>query len=305
MVNVKPKFLYLRVIAITAIVFFIFKRIEHDWEKIKNFSMHIDFMWLALSFIGLFLAYLFYAIVWTKMSNKFQDRLTLPQGIKIWFFSQPAKYVPGKGFILVSRALLAKKYGIDNETTFACGIVEFTAQALGGFLMVFASMPFIAVFSNFFNGLKWLFVFALLGFVVIHPKIFSFLINKLLKVLKRKQISLNMTYADMAGYMASYASIHFMAGISFYIFARAFYPVPLNFIFLFATAFTASYFIGLFSFLTPAGLGVREGLLLVFLNNVLPPGIIVQIVLLSRLWTVGLELLVSGIIFAMDKICEG
>ena len=49
------------------------------------------------------------------------------------------------------------------------------------------------------------------------------------------------------------------------------------------------------SLITPSGLGVREGVLSMFLTACLPPVTATLVALLSRLWLLNLEVILAGI----------
>ncbi len=49
------------------------------------------------------------------------------------------------------------------------------------------------------------------------------------------------------------------------------------------------------SLITPSGLGVREGVLSVFLTTCLPPVTATLVALLSRLWVISVDILLAGV----------
>src|SRR3990172_11713077 len=93
--------------------------------------------------------------------------------------------------------------------------------------------------------------------------------------------------------LAGYYSFNWLlAGVSFYIFIRAFYPVELHYILIISGIYAISYAAGFIIFFMPAGLGVREGTLTLLLSLFIPMPVAIGISLLSRLWIIGLELLI-------------
>jgi uncharacterized membrane protein YbhN (UPF0104 family) len=62
-----------------------------------------------------------------------------------------------------------------------------------------------------------------------------------------------------------------------------------------ASAFAAAYVLGYLMVFAPAGLGVREGFLIVFLTPHIGPGPSGAIALIARLWTTILELLPAAL----------
>ena len=68
-------------------------------------------------------------------------------------------------------------------------------------------------------------------------------------------------------------------------------PVPLGFA---TTAFAAAYFTGYISML-PAGIGVREGVLILLLTPLLGPDGALVLAVLQRVWTTALELVAAAV----------
>ena len=88
-------------------------------------------------------------------------------------------------------------------------------------------------------------------------------------------------------------------GIAFFLFIKSLYPVSTSHILVVTGTYAVAWSIGFLSVITPSGLGVREGILSLLLTSVLPPAIATLVALLSRLWTLGAELLLGGVAFGI------
>ncbi|MBI4674887.1 MAG: hypothetical protein HY741_24870, partial [Chloroflexi bacterium] len=84
-------------------------------------------------------------------------------------------------------------------------------------------------------------------------------------------------------------------GFAFWLFVRSITEISIAAIPAFIGMNAAAYFIGYASFITPSGLGFREASLAFFLNAFFPAPIAVSIAFLTRLWSIGGELLGVGI----------
>jgi glycosyltransferase 2 family protein len=84
-------------------------------------------------------------------------------------------------------------------------------------------------------------------------------------------------------------------GVSFTLFVGSVHPVAWQDVPLLGATYAAAWVIGFLSFLTPGGIGVREGVLAYLLGLWLPPGVAIVISLLSRLWIVAGELVGTAI----------
>ncbi len=62
-----------------------------------------------------------------------------------------------------------------------------------------------------------------------------------------------------------------------------------------------AWLVGFLSFLTPGGLGVREGLLGLFLATCMPASQATLVALLCRVWMLSAEIVLAGIAFLQNK----
>jgi hypothetical protein len=96
--------------------------------------------------------------------------------------------------------------------------------------------------------------------------------------------------ATVALLVVGYAVYWAVTGLAFAALVASMYPLAAADVPLVVAAYAAAYAAGFLALLTPAGLGVREGVLVVALAPVLPAGPALVVALLSRLWMMLVEL---------------
>lgn len=296
----KAKYKYIRFLALLAILGFVTKRVVCEWHSVKFYPLQINYAQLLLSFAGLWTMYILSAILWRQLLSRFDGRISLFKGVAVWLYSQLGKYLPGRGFIYLGRIFLCERYGVSKVNSFVSGVLEFSFQMLSAFIFILIALPIMSDLPNVTYA-GWVVFFILVGLVIIHPKCFKWFINKMLSLIKKQAVEIDLTYADMLLYLVLYIFLHMLAGFSFFLFFRAFYNMPLGSSIFISASFIISYTVGILSFLAPAGIGVQEGLLLVFLNNRVPSGVVVQVVLFSRLWTMAADFIAAGLIFILGR----
>jgi hypothetical protein len=89
--------------------------------------------------------------------------------------------------------------------------------------------------------------------------------------------------------VVGYALYWAVTGLAFAALVASMYPLAAADIPLVVAAYAAAYAVGFLALLTPAGLGVREGVLVVALAPVLPAGPALVVALVSRLWMMLVE----------------
>jgi hypothetical protein len=90
--------------------------------------------------------------------------------------------------------------------------------------------------------------------------------------------------------VAGYAVYWAVTGLAFAALVASLAPLAADDIPLVVAAYAAAYAAGFLALLTPAGLGIREGVLVVALAPVLPAGPALVVALVSRLWMMLVEL---------------
>jgi hypothetical protein len=90
--------------------------------------------------------------------------------------------------------------------------------------------------------------------------------------------------------VAGYAAYWAVTGLAFAALVAALYPLAAADVPLVMAAYAAAYAAGFLTLLTPAGLGVREGVLVIALAPILPAGPALVVALVSRVWMMLVEL---------------
>ena len=90
-------------------------------------------------------------------------------------------------------------------------------------------------------------------------------------------------------------------GLAFFLFVRSLAPVRWADTGVLTAGFAFAWIVGFLSFLTPGGLGIREGLLGVLLANYLPASQATLVALLCRLWMLAAEMVLAGTAFLFHR----
>jgi len=65
--------------------------------------------------------------------------------------------------------------------------------------------------------------------------------------------------------------------------------------------FAFAWIVGFLSFLTPGGLGIREGLLSLLLSRYMPTPQATLVALLCRVWMLSAEIVLAGVAFMLNR----
>jgi hypothetical protein len=214
---------------------------------------------------------------------------------RVWLQAYFFRYIPGKVVLLAQRIAIARRAGIAPATIVVLLAWESLLLLLGASLVCAAALGFMA--RAVATRVPWLgltplaVVAMLLGF----PRLLSragrwprfrkrFGDLDALKLGTRAQLLLAL----------GYGVVWIGFGTSFFFAARFFTPLPLASYPTVLFWFVASYVAGFVSSVAPAGLGVREGLLVVGLSTMLPEAQAAALAIAGRLWLTLVELLCIG-----------
>lgn len=84
---------------------------------------------------------------------------------------------------------------------------------------------------------------------------------------------------------------NFLIGLGFFCLVNSITYLPLQNLLAVVGVYTLAHFLGFVAFFAPAGLGIREGTLVLFLQFYFPLNAAILISLLTRVWTVAGDLL--------------
>jgi uncharacterized membrane protein YbhN (UPF0104 family) len=134
------------------------------------------------------------------------------------------------------------------------------------------------------NKIYLLILFFLILIVFSYPPVFKRLVNFALKVAKRKPLNFNLRYQDFFTLFSLFALNWTLQGLNILLLLKSFYAVSFNMLLPIIGFHSLSWIIGFLSFITPGGLGIREGIFSYALKYYLPTSISIIIVILARIW---------------------
>jgi len=214
-------------------------------------------------------------------------------GARIWFLSNLARYVPGNVWSYVGAVELARREGVARRATLA---VMALTQVLSVGVALAAGLP-VLLAERARLGRP-----ALLGAVVVAAvAALAVLFRRRLLGLARRRLpgfdpaELAPSAGTVALLAAGYAAYWAVTGLAFAALVASLYPLAAADVPLVVAAYAAAYAAGFLALLTPAGLGVREGVLVVALAPVLPAGPALVVALVSRVWMMLVEAAGAGV----------
>jgi uncharacterized membrane protein YbhN (UPF0104 family) len=289
---------WLTVAVLAVVAGFFVATLAARWNDVISLKWRLEPGLFVLATVLLALSYGLVACLWGVALGRAAGTRVVT-GARIWFLSNLARYVPGNVWSYVGAVELARREGVARRTTLA---VMALTQVLSVGVAVAAGLP-VLLAERARLGRP-----ALLGALVVAAgaALAALFRRRLLDLARRRfpgldPADLTPSAGTVVLLVAGYALYWAVTGLAFAALVASLYPLAPGDVPLVVTAYAAAYAAGFLALLTPAGLGVREGVLVVALAPVLPAGPALVVALLSRVWMMLVELAGAGIVHLLAR----
>lgn len=253
----------------------------------------------ALVATGLMIvAFLAAIALWRSLLAAFEARVGFGAAVQLWSFSNLGRYLPGKVWHVVGAMVVASDVGVRASAAASVALLAVTLQIGTGAIV---ALPLLL-------GLPDRFALATVvaGAVALTPLVplaAPGIVPALLRRLPKSLGGIELpppARGQVLGWILALVGIWILQGGAFALLGSAFTDVALADVPRWVGAWATAYVIGLLALFAPGGLGVREGVLAVLLEQLgLTDEAGSVIAVASRLWSIAAEVLVLGLALAL------
>ena len=264
----------------------------------SGFRFEFDLPRLAVSLALLVIARAFAVEAWRRILISLGEYFTFGFGARVWFLSNLTRYVPGNVWQVATMMVMVEQRGVSKTNALLSQVV-YTALALA--IAGVLGVMFLFVRPDVLNGIlplqvaayaPFIFGAAFIALVIVFalPPVNRLLVMITARLMRRAIAAPTPTFAR--GLIPPFFSLMMWLtnGIAFYLFVSSITEVSLAQLPAFIAMNAGAYWIGYASFITPSGLGFREGALAWMLASFFPAPLAVALSLITRLWTTAGEL---------------
>ena len=288
-----------------SILFFLFKHLSELFRDLKVESIAFNPFWLLLSCVILIVYRTLRIFPWlTLYQNMTSESVSFLSSWTLFQLSELGKYLPGKVGQFVGMAALCRSLEISRDEAIASTLLQLMFQCLFGDPSLEYPFYFLLKQENF--GRTYLLIYWHNSFrsIVFFAAIIG--LGTIILVLLRKRLSSQkghfqkimrtlFSFKKLFRLVVIYISLWACVGIGFFLFIKSIYPIQMVQLPIILGIYPFAWSIGFLSLITPGGLGVREGILSLFLTAFLPSATATLIALLSRLWIINTEVILAAI----------
>ena len=293
----KQIFRFLKYLVLGGTLFFLFRTLANNWDKLTLEIKHIgvtEQIILAIATGVTLLAHTWSGWVWTWIIKEFDQRVDSYDLIPVYLQTNLAKYLPGNVWHYVFRINAAKKACGSAGVAALSVILEPLLMAAAALIAVLIGGIFISYNTGIWNVIAQFFALMIV-LCVIHPWILNPVVGFLQRLKNKKNqnpiISGPIKSVRRYPLLPLMGELGFLGlrSIGFILALYAIGPIDSSQVPLIIGAFSFSWLLGLVIPGAPGGLGVFEVTAITILQHAVPEGQIVTATVLYRIISIVAE----------------
>lgn len=263
--------------------------VVRNWNEVSGSIHQIGLGALIGSLVLALVSPLLTVLGWRVLMADLGSRLHLAPAFGVFFVGQLGKYLPGSVWSVVVQADMARKLGVPRRRTAVVGLITIALSALCGMILGLPALPALInrggeVFP------EWILVLAIvLLLVMLWPPLLNRAIARGLALLRRDPLEHELSSRAVAWSTMWFSLSWLVGGSMVWVLARGVADPGVDEFHL-AVVSVSGYLlaagIGMFSVITPAGVGVRDAVLVLLLTTSMSLAAAVAVVVVARFWTV-------------------
>lgn len=220
--------------------------------------------------------------------------LPLGAAVRVYMVANLGRYVPGKVWQIAGLAMLGRQVGVPPPVAAGAAVagqgISLVAATLVGFGTLFGGSGPLAGWGGWVGGA----LAAALVLVLAAPKVFRAFVGTFFRLARREPPE------ELSGVHAFRWLVAFVLNWVVYGLAFQFFVASFGFggpVLPVVAAFPAAYVLGYLMIFAPAGIGVREGFLVIFLAPYMGVGEAGVLAALARVWTTAVEVVPAAVLW--------
>jgi hypothetical protein len=275
-----------------SIVVFAIRALARNWDQLRSQPLEWQLRpgWLVLSLVLIWLMYALLILAWRSMLSGWGQRLDGWSAARIWILSSLGKYIPGKVWAVAGMALLSQQAGVAPwAATGSAVVMQVLAIGTGAAVAGLAGAHILESAQQGAGAVLALLVAGAIisvGLLLWPPFLRRLLRLAAPQVVGERQPTGRGIVVGIATNIVAWLGY----GLALWLLGRGLLPTSGLGLRLAIAVFTASYLAGFLALFAPGGIGVREGLFILMLQEPLGVGAATSLALASRLLLTAAEL---------------
>jgi uncharacterized membrane protein YbhN (UPF0104 family) len=264
-------------LALVALGFLVFG-LARNWDETSAAVASLSWWSLAAGFGAVLIGFAFMLLAWQVILAGLGSPLPFRVAARVLYVGQLGKYIPGSVWAFAAMMELAREHGSPPRRTFSSTAIGLVTS-LGCALVLAAATLWSQIAAE-----AW-YLLALIPLILIglHPRVMTWGLNLALRIARKEPFDQVLSGPAMAKAVAYTMTGWLVYGVHLWVLVADMRPGGLSLYGVAAGAYALAWATGILTVVIPAGIGVREGAMVLALAPVLgtPQALVVAIV--SRL----------------------
>jgi hypothetical protein len=262
-----------------------------QWSEVSDTLTSLPVPTVVLSFAVVFVAAFLTPPMWQIMLADLGTKVRARDSAMIYLVGQLGKYVPGSVWAFLVQMELAKAAGVTRVRSFTASLITTGVGIVSSLVTGILAMP---VILNGHRELLWLFVVLPFGLALLHPRLLTWLISRVLRVLRRPPLPHPVSFAPIVKIFFLAAFVSSLYGLHIWLLADALGDPGWSGLLLCIGTMSLAMTAGLLAFFLPSGIGVREVVIVAALATALPASQALALAVVSRVMFTVVDLASAG-----------
>jgi uncharacterized membrane protein YbhN (UPF0104 family) len=252
--------------------------IVRQWSDIHHALARIGLLTSAGAAVAVLASLLATMRAWQVLLAGLGSPLPAPVAARILFLGQLGKYLPGSVWPILAQMELGSAYRVPRHRSASASVLTMLLSLLTGLLTALVTLPFAAGSTPYL----WAFLAAPVLAACLHPRVLNPLMGRLLRLAGRPALEQRLTGRVLASALAWSLAAWLCNGLQIWLLAaRLGAPLGTGAV-LSVGGYAFAWSVGFLVIFAPAGVGVREVLLVTALSPAVGTGAATAVALVSR-----------------------
>lgn len=273
--------------------------LSRNWNDSVTALSRLSWWTVAGSLAAVLIGLAFMLLAWRAVLAGFGSPLPLGVAAKVLFMGQLGKYVPGSVWAFAAMMELARDHGSPPRRTFGATVVGLVTSLGCALALAAVTLPLT---SQAVARQTW-YLLLLIPLIVVglHPRVLTFGLNLVLRIGRREPLDRVLSGPAMLVATAWTMIGWLFYGVHIWLLLTDMRPGGPSLFAVAAGAYALAWVTGLLTVIVPAGIGVREGAMVLVLAPVLDAPRALVIAIVSRLAFTLADVLWAGLGFLLAR----
>ncbi|TDC64624.1 flippase-like domain-containing protein [Micromonospora sp. KC207] len=298
----------MRVAVVVAIAAGMTWSVVDQWPQVRSTWLGLAWQSVVLSVLAALAGMVANTMAWRAAVRDLEHRVSVSAALRICLVGQLGKYIPGSVWAYVLQVELSRRAGLPRARAFLATLVSVGLGVTAALGLGLLSLPALrdaagggdSTYAGSVRVALWI-VAALfpVALVCAVPRVLTALVQFALRVLRRPPLEHRLTWPGVSRVVGWSALGYALFGVHLWLLANAQATPGMEGLLRSVGSFAIAMTVGMFAFLSPSGLGVREAVLVAALAPFLVGsggvGAAMGIALASRLIFTIADVLAAGL----------